>query len=95
MDISTGMHDISFEVIRVFQQERVIANTLLSKAADALVRRERWLANDARLLEELQLFQQIETIPHVGIDYIRKAMKAKQSYCWSTPEKTQASLRGW
>ena len=37
MEISRGMHGITFEVVRTVQQERERAKRLLAKAADALV----------------------------------------------------------
>ena len=37
MEISRGMHGITFEVVRTVQQERKRAKRLLAKAADALV----------------------------------------------------------
>ena len=49
------------------------ANKLLAKAADALVRGEKWLANDVRTQEELELFRHSEIIQNVGMHNIKKA----------------------
>ena len=40
MEIGPGMHGISIELVRTFQQDGVRARMLLAKAADALVRGE-------------------------------------------------------
>ena len=48
MEISRGMPGITFEVFTTFQQERLRANMLMAKAADAFVRRETRPTEDAR-----------------------------------------------
>ena len=50
METSGVMHNITS---RTFQHERVRVKKLLAKAAEALVRGERWLANGARVQEDM------------------------------------------
>ena len=47
-EISRGEPGITFEVFTTFQQERLRANMLMAKAADAFVRRETRPTEDAR-----------------------------------------------
>ena len=49
------MHGVSFEEIRALKQERVRGNKLLSTSADALARGQRWLGNDVKVQDELEL----------------------------------------
>ena len=56
MEISRGMHDITFEGVRTCLQRRPGANELLAKAADALGREES-TAFDQEVQEELDMLQ--------------------------------------
>ena len=67
---------------------------LLAKAAKAFVRGETWLTSVVRVQGGLQLFQQNETIPYKGIEFIRKAINAEQSNAWSTLEE-YGCLTAW
>ena len=46
------------------------------------------------MLKELEMIQQNETVPYVGIDGIKKAMKAEQSECCPAPEE-DGSFSAW
>ena len=58
MDISRGLHGITFEAVRTFHQERLRAEKLLTTAADALVWRKA-SAFDREVHEELDTLQLI------------------------------------
>ena len=62
MEISGGVHGITFEVSRTFQQEKIRAKKLLAQAADALLRKESTTL-DREVQEELDVLQLNESIP--------------------------------
>ena len=75
--VEVCIHGITFEVVRTSQQKRIRAKRLLAKAADALVRRET-IPFDLEVQEEFDTLQLNESIPYVGIEYIKKAIKAER-----------------
>ena len=74
MEISRGLHGITFEVVRTFQQELIRANMVMAQASDTLVREVSGVT-DAKEQEDLDMLHRNETIPYVSIVNIKKAIK--------------------
>ena len=82
MEISRGMHGITFEVVRTFQSERLGAKKLSAKAADREVQ------------EELDMSQLHASILSMSIENVKKAIKAHREGDWSAQKHTEAYRSG-